>query len=156
MRLNREAARLAPEREAACEQQSVVIADHLDASTELGSGVVGAAGLAALRLEVRDGIGAIREFEHEVSSAGHVAAQAVGHDFGADHLHLVPERVGEEGFDPWFVVTRVRRLQARGWRWVPPLVSHHLQRQMHQIAPWLPDVTAGHDRLHLLWSLGHS
>ena len=153
MGLDGEAAGFGPEREATREEQAVVIADHFDTGAELGPGVVGAAGLAALCLEVSHGIGAIRELEHEVSGAGHVAAQAVGHHLSADHLHLIPERVGKERVDPGGVVGWVGWMEIRRRR-VPALVGHGFQRLMNGVAARFPDVTAGHDRLHLGGGLG--
>ncbi len=153
--LNGEAAGAGPEGEAAADGELVVVADHFHASAELGLGVVGGAGGLALGLEISDAVAAVLEADHEVSGAGHVAAQAVGHHLSTHHRDAIPQLVGQQRGDPVGVVRRVRRLQASGWIGVPPLVDHHLQGPVRQVAPWLPDVFGRHDRLHLLRGLGH-
>ena len=70
-----------------------MVADHFDAGTELGARVVWRRAFGALGLEIGDAVGAISEADHEISSASDVAAQAVGHDFGADHADAIPELV---------------------------------------------------------------
>jgi len=132
-----------------------VVADHFDAGTELRAGVVGRGGFAALGFEISDAVGAVRETQHQIGSAGDIAPQAVCHHFGADHADAIPERISEQRLNPLAVVT-MGRWRKVWWRVrVEPLVRHHLQGLVDRVAPWFPDVTAGHDRLHLHWGLGH-
>ena len=72
-----------------------MVTDHFDAGAELWACVVGSRAFGALGFEIGDAVGAIGKADDEVSSAGHVAAQAVGHDFSADHADAIPELVGK-------------------------------------------------------------
>lgn len=132
-----------------------MVADHFDASAELRSGVVGGGGFAALGFEISDAVGAVRETQHQVGGAGDVAAEAVGHHLGTDNGDAIPEFIGEQGLDPSAVVTMGRWREVGRRVGVEPLMCHHLQSLVDGVAPWLPDVAAGHDCLHLLGCLGH-
>ena len=72
-----------------------MVADHFNAGAELWARVVGGGAFGALGFEIGDAVGVIGKADDEISSAGHVAAQAVGHDFSADHADAIPELVGE-------------------------------------------------------------
>lgn len=132
-----------------------MVADHFDAGTELGAGVVGGGGFAVLGFEISDAVGAVREAQHQISGAGHVAAQAVGHHLGTDHGDPIPQLVAEQRLDPRAVVTMGRWRKVGGWVRVEALVGHHLQGLVDRVAAWFPNVAAGHDRLHLGWRLGY-
>ena len=72
-----------------------MVTDHFDAGAELGARVVGGGAFGALGFEIGDAVGVIGKADDEVSGASDVAAQAVGHDFSADHADAFPELVGE-------------------------------------------------------------
>lgn len=131
-----------------------MVPDHLDACTELRPGVIGGCRFAALGFEISDAVGAVWELEDEISGAGNVAAEAVGHEFRADHRDPIPEGMGQDGVDPIAVLTRGRWREVRWWVGVEALVHHHFEGEVSEFPAWFPDVLLGHDLVDLFWGLG--